>query len=373
MKILHLIYDDINNPWLGGGGALQTFAISKSLVEWGHEVIVATGNYPNAQKEEEIDGVLYQRIGSAKSYHLSRLTYSLSARQLVRDLDYDILIDDFSAFSPTLSPLFTKKPVVAVIRNFFGTHAIKKYKLLGIMAFLFERLGLKLYQNFVANSPSMAEQLGKMMPGKRIRVIPDSVDESIYSLEPTEGDYIVFLGRIDIYQKGLDTLLESFNRVIERKEVELTIVGGGKDIQKLRGMISRLDLEGKVRLEGKVYEQRKEELLSSCLFVCMPSRYESFGNVAIEAAACAKAVIGTRIPGLCDTIRDGETGILVKVDNPQELSQAMLRLLHDSALRRKLGQAGREWASRFSLEETARLTEQFYVECLARMLGSSAR
>ena len=366
MKILHLLYDDKDNPWLGGGGAFQTFAISKSLVERGHEVTVCTGNYPGAHEDEVIDGVSYRRVGSSRNCLLSRLTYSLSARRLVRNIDYDLLVDDFSAFSPTFSPLFTQKPVVAVIRNLFGVHAVKKYKLLGIMAFLLERRGLGLYQSFVVNSPYLAEQLEKMMPGKDIKVIPNIVDESLASLETLENNYILFLGRIDIYQKGLDTLLEAFQRVTGHKQVELVIGGGGKDIERLRGMLSRLDLQRQVRLEGMVYGQRKEELLSSCLFVCMPSRFESFGNVAIEAAACAKPIIGTRIPGLRDTVRDGETGILVEADNSEELSQAMLRLLDDSALRRKLGQAGREWARRFSLEETTRLTEQFYVECLEK-------
>jgi len=367
VKILHLIYDDIENPWLGGGGAFRTLEIYKRLAKQ-HEITVITGNYPDAKKDEEREGVLFKRAGSSKSYLLSRATYSLNAARLVRQLDFDIVVEDFSAFSPCFTPLYVRKPIIASIQNLYSTHAIKKYKVLGIAAFLLERFGLKLYRHFIVVSPSLKDQLEKLVPAaRRIDVIPNSVDESLLSLEVTERNYILFLGRIDVYQKGLDILLQAFKEIVKRThKVKLVIVGGGKDINNLKGLVSRLHLGDSISLEDRVYGRRKEELLSSCLFVCMPSRFESFGIVAIEASASGKPVIGTKIPGLRDSIRDGETGILVKPNNTKELSEAMLRLIDDAALRKRLGQAGREWAKNFSPEQTARMTEEFYLQCLGQ-------
>lgn len=365
MKILHLIYDDIENPWLGGGGAFRTLEIYKRLVKQ-HQITVITGNYPDAKKDEEKEGILFKRAGSSKNYLLSRATYSLNAARLVRQLDFDIVVEDFSAFSPCFSPLHTRKPIIASIQNLYSTHAIKKYKAFGIAPFLFEKLGLKLYRNFIVVSPSLKNQLEKLVPApKRIKVIPNSVDQSLLSLEVAERNYILFLGRVDVYQKGLDILLAAFKEIVKHThKVKLVIAGGGKDINRLKGLVSRLHLEDSISLEDRVYGRRKEELLSSCLFVCMPSRFESFGIVAIEASACSKPVIGTKIPGLCDSIRDGETGMLVKPNDTKELSEALLRLIGDATLRQQLGQAGREWAKNFSPEATARMTEEFYLQCL---------
>ena len=86
--------------------------------------------------------------------------------------------------------------------------------------------------------------------------------------------------------------------------------------------------------------------------------------MAIEAAACAKPIIGTRIPGLCETIRDEDTGILVKTEEPEKFSEAMLRLIDDKALREKMGQAGRNMAKNYSSEESSKMFEKFYLECL---------
>ena len=367
MKILHLIYDDINNPWLGGGGAVRTFEIYKRLAKK-HEITVVTGNYPNANREEEKEGILYRRVGSDKNYLWSRLTYSFKVPKLIKKLDYDILVEDFSAFSPCFSPLYTKKPVIASIQNLYGIHAIKKYNALGVIAFIFEKFGLKLYKNFIAVSPSIKKQLESANNGK-IEVISNGVDNFLLHLETTEKNYILFLGRIEIYQKGIDILLKAFSKIAEHTKVELIIVGGGKekDINKLKNLIGRFGLKNRVDFLGKVSNQKKNELFSSCLFVCMPSRFESWGIVAIEAAACGKPVIGTKIPGLWDTVKDGKTGILVEPDNPEELSRAMIKLIENDDLRRQLGKNARIWAKNFNWDNIAKIQEEFYFEVLEQV------
>jgi len=367
MRILHVIYDDLKNPWLGGGGAVRTFEIYKRLVKK-HEITVITGSYPNAKKEHK-EGILYERAGSSRGYFLSRLSYSLSAPKLIKKKDHDILIDDFSAYSPCFSPLHTKKTIIASIQNLYSTHAVKKYKF-GVIPFLFESRGLKLYQNFILVSPSLEAQLKTRILKEegsrksRVTVIPNGVDESLFSLKTSEENYVLFLGRIDVYQKGLDTLLEAFKEVVKHeKKVKLIIVGGGKDDDKLKRMISKTSLDD-VDFLGRVSDEKKKQLLSKCLFVCMFSRYEAYGIVAIEVAACGKPVIGTKIPGLRDTIKDGETGILVEPDDSKEAYKAMMRLIEDEHLRKNLGISGRRWAKTFNWDAVAKMQEEFYFKCL---------
>ena len=354
----------MNNPWLGGGGAVRTYEICKRLAER-HEIIVITGNYPTAKREEEKDSILYKRVGYSKNYLWSRLTYSLNAIKLIKKSDCDIVVEDFSAFSPCFSPLCTKKPVIASIQNVYGMHAIKKHNILGIVAFIFEKFGLKLYKNFIAVSQSIGEKIESVNSGK-INIIPNGVDKSLLHFNITEKNYILFLGRVEIYQKGIDVLLKSFSEIAKHENIKLIIAGGGKtkDIDKLKDLIVTFDIGEQVDVLGKVSEQKKNELLSNCIFVCMPSRFEAQPIVPLEAAACGKPVIGTKIPGLWDTVKDGETGLLVEPDNSKKLYQAMTKILKDGDLRGRLGKNGRSWAQNFSWDVAAQLQERFYIECI---------
>src|SRR5207249_742177 len=96
MRILHVIYDDIGNPWLGGGGAVRTLEIYSRIVQKGHRVLVACGKYPGAADRETRRGVRYWRVGTALSYVLSRLGFMVGAARLIKRGGYDIVIEDVS-------------------------------------------------------------------------------------------------------------------------------------------------------------------------------------------------------------------------------------------------------------------------------------
>ncbi len=151
MKILHLIYDDPNNPWLGGGGAQRTLDIYKRLSKR-HKIWIITGNYPQA-KEIVGDSLQYLRAGfiiggslNFLNYLLSRITYTVGVWRYIRQLDFDLLVDDFSAYSPTFSFLVKRIPVVLSIRNIFSLNIIKKYGPLGMGHFLLERILIRFYR-----------------------------------------------------------------------------------------------------------------------------------------------------------------------------------------------------------------------------------
>src|SRR4051812_43171588 len=73
MRILHIIYDDISNPWLGGGGATRTLEIYSRIAAEGHKVLVVCGKYPGSPNKENRRGVSYRRVGLSQSYISSRL------------------------------------------------------------------------------------------------------------------------------------------------------------------------------------------------------------------------------------------------------------------------------------------------------------
>jgi len=366
VKILHLIYDDINNPWCGGGGAVRAYEINRRLAQR-HDITVATGNYPGARREV-IDGVRYVRIGSNKSYLLSRVTFSLQALIKLKNFRYDILIDDFSPFSPCFASLYSKKPVVTSIQSYLGYHHFRKHLIAGMFSFLFEYLNLKASDFVITISPWLEEKIkSKVKQNAVVKCIFNGLNEEWFNISDfEEEDYILFIGRIDFYTKGIDILLKAFAVVsckVPKVVLKLVGRGNGKDIRKTIRLIDRLDIKDKVQLIGPVYDvEEKQSLFAKSKFVCMPSRFEGWPIVSIEAAAAGKAVIGTKIPGLSDAVKDGETGILVPSDDPDELANAMIYLLEHKEERKRMGENGRKWARRFNWDEIAKEQEQFYWE-----------
>lgn len=367
MKILHLIYDDIRNPWCGGGGAVRAYEINRRLARR-HDITVITGNYPGA-KNEVIDGVRYVRVGSGRSYLLSRTTYSLLVPVISKNFGYDILVDDFSAFSPSFAPLWGKGKVVASILSYLGPHSFRKYPLVGALGFLFEYIYNKTCDVVITISPWLEEKIRGTKPNARVRCIYNGVNDELFHVpSDREEDYILFIGRIDIYTKGIDTLLEAFAKVSCRVPgVALKLAGKGKerDLRKALSLIKKLNIGGKVEIIGPVYDlKRKARLFARSKFVCVPSRFEGWPIVSVEAAAVGKPVVGSRIPGLLDAVKDGETGILVPPEDPEKLADAMVYLLEHEDERRRLGENGRRWARRFRWDEIAQQQEKFYMEVL---------
>ena len=359
MKILDIIYDDINNPWCGGGGALRVYKVNERLARH-HHITVLTGNFPGA-RDEIIDGVRYRRIGTSASYVLSRISFSLRVPLHISRFRGDVVVNECSFFAPSFADLYTKRPVVNVIHHLMDRHAFKIYPVIGFFPFLSEKAILKTARNVITSAKSIREEIEKRYADKRVKNIPNGVSEEFFALDPEEKPFILFLGRIDIYMKGLDLLLEAFSR-IRSASVSLKIAGAGKqgDMRSLTELIKGLHLENRVEYLGRVEEQVKLELLRTCLFLVMPSRFEGWGITAVEANAAGKAVLGTRVSGLTEAVDDDQTALLIDPERVDQLLSAMDLLVEREDERRRLGRQGREWARKFSWESIAEEQLAFY-------------
>ena len=359
MKILHILYDDFKNPWLGGGGAVRAREINKILAQK-HSVTTITGNFPGACTES-MDNITFIRIGYGAHYLLSRITYTLAVPFQMWIREYDLIVNDFSAFSPVFCHFYTKKPIVNIFHHRLGIQAIKKKPILGLLSIIFEKLFLKTASNVITGSPSVTEDIKRKNEIRRIECIFSGVDQSLFALESEPGEYIGFIGRLDVYMKGIDILLNALKK-IKNSTVTLKIAGSGpqKNIKSLIATIDTLKLKDRVTLLGKISDTEKRDFFKRSLFFVMPSRFEGWGISAIEAAACGKPVIGTDIPGLKDAIIDKKTGFLVESENSDELAVAIDTLLENKKLRNELGCNGKKWAKNFQWEEIAEQQEQFY-------------
>ena len=369
MKILHTIYDDFPNPWCGGGGALRTLEISRRLADR-HDITLLSGAYPNAPRTEEIDGLRILRVGSDWSYPLSRLSFSIQASRMVARSDFDLWVYRFSAYAPLLVPAHLRRRCLLECMHVLGDNAAQKFPLLGHGARLFETVTLRAYTDILTISPTATREIEQIVKHQNLHLVYTGVDALCFDAPFSEEDYILYFGRLDTYTKGLDILLNGFARVCtHHPDIRLVLAGRGTSErqQELQVMCESLGILNRVTFVGPVSNEQKTALFGAALFVCMPSRYEGWGIVAIEAGAAEKAVIGTDIAGLGDAIQHNKTGLLVPPENPEALAQAMHHLLEHGDQRRRLGKAGREWARQFTWDHIARDQERVYFEVYEKM------
>lgn len=357
MKIVHIIYDDPKNPWVGGGGALRT-AIINELLATQHEITVITGSFNGASQNEVIKGVSYRRIGIAHNYLLSRISFSLLAGITLRRTPHDILIEDFSGNSPTFAPLFTNKPTIAVLQNFFGANSFRKFFIAGVIPFLYEKLFIQAFDHLITVSNAVLDAWVGSKRKKTVAFIPQGIFLEQYANIPTAEKYLLFVGRLDFVQKGIDILLESIARTRDLK-IQLVLVGSG-NTAKLNGMIEALNLQSLVMHHERVPHAAMIQYYADAFFLCLPSRYEGWPLVCLEAYAAGKPVLGTTIPGLADVVDNGSTGILVPPNNAPAFAEAMRQLLTDAPLRKKLGAQAAQKCRDYTWEKIADKQNRFY-------------
>jgi glycosyltransferase involved in cell wall biosynthesis len=159
------------------------------------------------------------------------------------------------------------------------------------------------------------------------------------------GLQVVTVGAL-IDQKGIDVLLAAAGR--SRHPWAVTIVGAGPRRAELERMAAAL-APGRARFAG--WSDDPSSCLRESHVLCMPSRYESFGYAAVEAGACGRPVVGSRIDGLDEIVVPGRTGILVEPDEPDALAAALDGLWNDVDTLATLGRAAREHTHRlFTIE-----------------------
>jgi glycosyltransferase involved in cell wall biosynthesis len=149
------------------------------------------------------------------------------------------------------------------------------------------------------------------------------------------GRRILFVG-LEWERKGGPILAKAFVEVLRAvPDAQLTIVGANPKLK-----LPNCEVLGPLPID------RLSENYSRASIFCLPTRLEPFGIAFLEAMAHKLPVIGTRIGAIPDMVLDGETGILVKPDNPQQLAEALITLLRDPARCSQLGKAGYEHLSK---------------------------
>jgi glycosyltransferase involved in cell wall biosynthesis len=230
----------------------------------------------------------------------------------------------------------------------------------------------------ISTSPEEVADLRKHISNQgRIKIVPCGINaEHFGSVSQKQGrknldvtpetPMILYVGRFD-ERKGIETLVKACDRI--PKPFQLYLVGGSRkegldsqEQQRIRTLVKQLKLEDVTTFTGQVAQAELPNYYAAADVCVVPSYYEPFGLVAIEAMAAGTPVIASAVGGLRHTVVSGKTGLLVPPRNPESLAQAITEILSYPANKRALiGQAAQKWVqSKFSCGAVASQIQELY-------------
>lgn len=378
----------------GGGIGSYLYTLSMELVNTGHDVSIICGKTKGEPDFEEIKKVKVYRVSLGNiHYYLSKLPVVKQSITLpVREIEWSYAFwkkvlelnksENFDIIESCetgnlFSILFPHK-APWIIRAHGATYSFKKYS--GETIGLSERLDRAIQRHCMRRSAAVsapsAFQAGEIEKeiGKKqsVAVIPNPVDPQFFEEENARRrkedvgrrtKTILYTGRIEI-RKGTLVLLKAMSHVIGQYENVELVIAGGRHVSVSEKMLDEvLDSRGIrscVKLPGHIPWQEIKKLYESCDIFAIPSYYETFCISAVEAMACGRPVVGTFGTALPEVVEDGVTGLLVPPGDATALAEAILRLLNDEGLARRMGAAGREKAAQYRPDFIAKKTLEFY-------------
>jgi len=174
-------------------------------------------------------------------------------------------------------------------------------------------------------------------------------------------------------QKGLEYIVKALARLHPRRRVRLTVIGedwGG--VERLRSLARSLGVEDRIVFRGLLSRDEVVRAYASAEVFVLPSLFEPFGIVLLEAMAAGLPIVASRVGGIVDVVEDGKTGLLVPSGNPEALADALEHLLSDPTLLEKMGDEGRMRAPAYSWDQLSPRILEVYREAIAEGHGEWA-
>lgn len=358
-----------------GGAEVHCAEVFGRLARGGDHVTLISSRFPGAPARDKVDDIEVVRIGNRFTYY-ARVPWIY--RRLRARTGCDVLVEDLNKF-PFFARFWAAGPVLVIAHHFFGRTAFQQVAFpVAAATWAAEKLVPRLYRGVpvVAVSPSTREELvAGGLSAAAVRVIPNGLDHRRYRPAPERRGatpLVLALGRVEPY-KRLDLVLEAMARVWRRKPTaRLVIAGTGTALGRVSAQVAVRGWAERVEVRGAVSEQQKIGLLQSAHVLVTASEKEGWGITVLEAAACGTPAVATDVPGLRDSVRHDETGLLVPPHDADALAAAVLRLLGDDALRERLGRGARAWAAQFDWDDVAGRISAVIDEVAGRATGPSA-
>ena len=372
-NILFINNKDERNP-ASGGGTYLVFRLIRRMIKEGHKVTLLCSNFPGSSRKNHFQGVQVIRIGRSFSmYPLVILEY------MFRHRDCDLVVDCSLQGIPFMTPLFVKKPIVAMFFHlekevFLIELPLQiKPRMLGIIAgriaYLIENnIAPLVYRRSTKVTFSESTKLDMIKSGydKHILVLWEGIFLEKYSSGRRKNPVplLVYVGRLKKY-KGVQDAIMAMNIVVKQfPDARLLIMGRGSFENRLRWLVKEMGLERNIMFLGFVDEAEKIDLLRRAHLLVMPSHREGWATPVIEANACGTPCVVSDAIGVKATVKEGETGLIYPVGNHKEMAERIITMLRNPSLIAFMSANALEWAQRFRWKAT----EDKFVAIVNRLL-----
>jgi glycosyltransferase involved in cell wall biosynthesis len=374
-------------PRVIGGISPHVFYLSKSLAKNGVKVHVVTCDFPGAPARETLDGVEVYRVDSYKNpspdfatwVYLMNLNMQKEAAAIAAKLPEKI--DVFHAHDWLvatagigLKHVFRKPLLVTMhsteIGRRDGLHTSTEKMISETEAWLtYEAWKVICCSQYMVSHVKWAFGL----PDDKLVMVPNGVDWAVYekvrkhelkdfrtTFASPEEKLVLFVGRL-VYEKGAHVLINSIPKILEKVNAKFVIVGSGYMKEQLSTIVKSMGLEHKVLFTGFLDEESLMKLQCSADVSVVPSLFEPFGIVALEAMAAKSPVVVSDTGGLGEIVEHDVTGVKVYPNNVDSLAWGVTKVLTDEKYRNSLREdAYRRIHERYDWDKIAQQTERIY-------------
>jgi len=383
-------------PHLYVGGVERRIIETTKRLQNQAQITVYSGTKAGFKEPTIIDGVNFvpcystDRLFPLDNWYFNR---SLSKKVGIFDADvYEAHVVSGYEFLKTLNKQGNKKPFIHTIHGVLADeydqakrNGYQSFR--GRIANYFMKQLAKLEEETAKNSTLIVtiskyslEKIQKYyaVDLTKARIVPNGVDvekfQPLTDREATKRQFglgdepcVLFVGSL-IPRKGLPFLIEAAKKIVkEQKETKFLIVGEGPLRNHLDNSIETAKLSSNFRFLGNLKDDKLTAVYNCADIFALPSIQEGQGIVLLEAQACAKPVVAFNIGGVNEAVRNGETGLLVKLGNTDEFADALLKLISDKALQEKMGANGRRFVvENFTWDICAQKMLNIYYEALSR-------
>jgi glycosyltransferase involved in cell wall biosynthesis len=320
----------------------------------GHTVEWFSASFPGAAAEENLDGIRLVRAGRQWTVHwraFQRYRGRLRGR-------FDVVIDEVNTM-PFFTPLWAGIPTFMLI--FQLAREVWWYESrfpINAVGFAVEPLYLQGYRHTPVFTISRSTEgdlrgLGFKSP---ITIVPIGIEKVDGSSQPkADTPTFLYVGRLAPSKRigHMVQALAHFRKATGTGTLRLVGSGSEQYQQSLAQLALRLNVADSVVFLGQVSSQEKYRLMAEAHVLLMTSVREGWGLVVTEASACGTPAIVYDVPGLRDSVRNEQTGLVV-LPRPEHLTRAMIRLTADTLLYSRLAEEARRWSKTFSFDEAAR-------------------
>ena len=392
MKILQ-VTNFFKPSWEAGGPVRSVYEMSKGLIKNGHDVTVYTTDGFKSRldvdknKPIDVDGIKTYYFRNLSQFIAKNMNFPipyyapLVLRKEIQNFEI-IHLNEHRTVLAILIHHYAKKYKIPYVLQPRGTMpTMGKNKQKKLFDYLFGYSIIKDASKIIASSKIESDQYFDVFPdleSKKIVHIPNGIDLETYQNLPERGTFkkkhsinadekvVLFLSRLH-KRKGADLLIKAFcDLKNEIKNVKLIIAGPDEGyLDTLKSIVAELNIKDDVIFTGPLYETDKIEAYVDADVFVLPSkdRYESFGNVVLEAMACGTSVVVTNNCGVSEWITD-DVGCVVEYDKYQ-LHNGIFKILSDERLGWKIGENARKLVDKtFDFKTVIESVEKKYINIL---------